>query len=71
MPSGILMHWDLDRGFGFFKRKPDNCFVHVRAFERAALQPVRGQRYYFDTELDREGRERATDLELVPEYAEA
>lgn len=71
MPSGILTNYNFDRGFGFFGRRPRGTFVHFRAFEKAGLNPVLGQAYRYETELDWDGRERAVDVALDDGFAEA
>jgi CspA family cold shock protein len=70
--TGELVKWLPDRGFGFIT--PDSAghdvFVSIDAFRDAGIEaPVRGERFSFNINNDRQGRPRAEDLR--PEGAAA
>ncbi|MTI17093.1 cold shock domain-containing protein [Rhodobacteraceae bacterium RKSG542] len=67
--NGTLKFFNHDRGFGFITPKDGgkDVFVHITAFERAALAvPTEGASLTFETEDDKRGRgKQATQIELV------
>ena len=67
---GKISRWDADRGFGL--ARPDgggrSVFIHIRALESSGLGvgmlPV-GTAVKIETELDRDGRPRASFVEII------
>lgn len=66
--TGALKSWNDERGFGFIT--PDGArqdvFVHISAFPAINGRPLGGERLGFDLELDREGRQRAVHVRVLP-----
>ncbi len=66
--TGTLKSWNDERGFGFIT--PDGArqdvFVHISAFPAINGRPLGGERLGFDLELDREGRQRAVHVRVLP-----
>lgn len=64
MQTAELTYYNPTRGFGFLGHRPDSCFVHAIAFEKAGIEPTLGQTYRFGVSAGLDGRERAVDLAL-------
>ena len=66
--TGTLKSWNDERGFGFIA--PDGArqdvFVHISAVPAINGRPLGGERLGFDLELDREGRQRAVHVRVLP-----
>ena len=68
MANGTVKWFNSTKGFGFIA--PDNggkdVFVHISAVERAGLTGLAdNQKVTFDIESGRDGRERASNLQLA------
>ncbi|MBS8227169.1 cold-shock protein [Vannielia litorea] len=68
MPNGTVKWFNPTKGFGFIA--PDeggkDVFVHISAVERAGLTGLKDdQKISFDLESGRDGRQSATNLELL------
>lgn len=65
--TGTLKSWTDDRGFGFIEADQggQEVFVHIKAFPARAGRPQLNQRVSFEIELNREGKKRARNVELV------
>lgn len=68
MTNGTVKFFNATKGFGFIQ--PDggakDVFVHVSALERSGIRSLAdGQKVTFDTEMDRQGRAAATNLQLA------
>jgi CspA family cold shock protein len=66
MPTGKIMRWNADRGFGFIKPEGggDDVFVHASEFEKAGLDaPKEGDRISYEVKADqRSGKSAAANL---------
>ena len=68
MAKGTVKWFNATKGFGFIRPEggSKDVFVHISAVQRAGLIGLDdGQRVSFDLESGRDGRESATNLELV------
>ena len=68
MATGTVKWFNTTKGFGFIR--PDGAskdvFVHISAVERAGLTTLEdNQKVTFDIESGRDGRQSATNLELL------
>lgn len=65
--TGTLKSWTDDRGFGFIEADQggQEVFVHIKAFPARAGRPQLNQRVSFEIELNRDGKKRARNVELV------
>lgn len=68
MANGTVKWFNATKGFGFIA--PDNggkdVFVHISAVERSGLTGLNdNQKVTFELESGRDGRQSATNLELV------
>jgi CspA family cold shock protein len=68
MANGTVKFFNSTKGFGFIQ--PDNggkdAFVHVTALERAGISGLaEGQKVSYDLERGRDGKESATNLQLL------
>ncbi|MEO1493432.1 MAG: cold-shock protein [Pseudomonadota bacterium] len=68
MPNGTVKWFNATKGFGFIQ--PDggskDVFVHATALERSGIASLPdGQKVSFDLEAGRDGREAATNLQLL------
>ncbi len=66
--NGTVKFFNSTKGFGFIQ--PDDggkdAFVHISAVERAGLPGLNeGQKVSYDVEKGRDGRESATNLQLL------
>ena len=66
--NGTVKFFNTTKGFGFIQ--PDqggkDAFVHISAVERAGLPGLNeGQKVSYDVEKGRDGRESATNLQLL------
>ena len=68
MANGTVKWFNPTKGFGFIQPEggSKDVFVHISAVERAGLSALDdGQKVTFDLEAGRDGRESATNLQLV------
>lgn len=65
--EGAIKSWNDTRGFGFIEptQGGDEVFVHASAFRVRAGRPQLNQRVTFEVELNRDGKKRARNVELV------
>ena len=68
MVNGTVKFFNSTKGFGFIQ--PDtggkDTFVHITAVERAGISGLNeGQKVSYDVERGRDGRESATNLQLL------
>jgi uncharacterized membrane protein YsdA (DUF1294 family)/cold shock CspA family protein len=65
--KGVVKSWNDERGFGFIESDQggQEVFVHIKAFPFRAGRPQLHQRVTFEIELDREGKKRATNVEIA------
>ncbi|PKP79753.1 MAG: cold-shock protein [Alphaproteobacteria bacterium HGW-Alphaproteobacteria-2] len=68
MATGTVKWFNATKGFGFIQ--PDggskDVFVHISAVERAGLRGLDdGQKVSFDMEVGRDGRQSASNLQLM------
>ena len=68
MANGTVKWFNATKGFGFIQ--PDggskDVFVHISAVERAGLRGLDdGQKVSFDMEVGRDGRQSASNLQLI------
>jgi len=68
MTMGTVKFYNDQKGFGFIQ--PDtggkDAFVHVSALERAGISTlVEGQKVSYDLERGRDGKESATNLQVL------
>lgn len=68
MATGTVKWFNATKGFGFIQ--PDggskDVFVHISAVERAGLRGLDdGQKVSFDMEVGRDGRQSASNLQLI------
>jgi CspA family cold shock protein len=66
--NGTVKFFNTTKGFGFIQ--PDqggkDAFVHISAVERAGLSTLNeGQKVSYDVEKGRDGRESATNLQVL------
>ncbi|NIZ15357.1 cold-shock protein [Phaeobacter sp. HF9A] len=68
MANGTVKWFNSTKGFGFIAPEDGgkDIFVHISAVERSGLTGLAdNQKVSFDVEAGRDGRESATNLELV------
>lgn len=68
MANGTVKWFNATKGFGFIEPEGGkrDVFVHISALERAGIQSLSdGAKVTFDVEAGRDGRESATNLQLV------
>ncbi len=68
MATGTVKWFNTTKGFGFIAPEGGNkdVFVHISAVERSGLTGLAdGAKVSFDIETGRDGRESATNLELM------
>lgn len=65
--SGIVKSWNDDRGFGFIEADQggQEVFFHIKAFPSRAGRPQLQQQVSFEIELNKEGKKRARNIEVV------
>lgn len=68
MAQGTVKWFNADKGYGFIA--PDSggkdVFVHITAVERAGLKGLNdNQKIKYELQAGRDGRESASDLELL------
>jgi CspA family cold shock protein len=66
--NGTVKFFNTTKGFGFIQ--PDtggkDAFVHISAVERAGISSLsEGQKVSYDLERGRDGKESATNLQLL------
>ncbi len=68
MANGTVKWFNATKGFGFIQPETGSrdVFLHISAVERAGLNRLdEGQKVTFDIERGRDGRESASNLQLV------
>ena len=68
MATGTVKWFNSTKGFGFIQPEGGgrDVFVHISAVERAGLRGLDdNQKVSFDLEKGRDGRESATNIELL------
>jgi uncharacterized membrane protein YsdA (DUF1294 family)/cold shock CspA family protein len=65
--EGIVKSWNEDRAFGFIEptQGGQEIFLHVSALPARTGRPTLNQRVSFEVELNREGKKRAKNVQLV------
>ena len=65
--EGIVKSWNEDRAFGFIEptQGGQEIFLHVSALPARMGCPTLNQRVSFEVELNREGKKRAKNVQLV------
>lgn len=67
MPTGSIISFKDDRGYGFIRPKDsdENIYVHISALEASGIENVApGQRLTFEI-LSEEGKKSATNIKLL------
>lgn len=74
MPSGRIIKWVKDRGFGFIQSDGDSGnageFVHISAMPDHE-EPKLGQRFDFDRVVGIDGRSKAVNVREVTSWGDA
>ncbi|ORE95603.1 cold-shock protein [Acuticoccus yangtzensis] len=68
MANGTVKWFNATKGFGFIQPESGSrdIFLHISAVERAGLSTVdEGQKVSFEVERGRDGRESASNLQLI------
>ena len=68
MPTGSIISFKEDRGYGFIRPQDggDNVYLHISALEAAGIEKVEaGQRVSYEL-LAKDGKTSATDVKLLP-----
>eukprot|EP00442_Polarella_glacialis_P007012 CAMPEP_0115078226 /NCGR_PEP_ID=MMETSP0227-20121206/17440_1 /TAXON_ID=89957 /ORGANISM="Polarella glacialis, Strain CCMP 1383" /LENGTH=98 /DNA_ID=CAMNT_0002465605 /DNA_START=104 /DNA_END=396 /DNA_ORIENTATION=+ len=68
MPTGVMIRWNADKGFGFIKpdEHGDDLFAHVSSLMDGEGSVRDGDEVRFKIEYDdRKGKDRATNVEVV------
>ena len=68
MATGTVKWFNTTKGFGFIAPEggSKDVFVHISALERSGLTTLEdGAKVSFDNEAGRDGRESATNLQLL------
>ena len=68
MANGTVKWFNATKGFGFIQPESGSrdIFLHISAVERAGLNTVdEGQKVSFEVERGRDGRESASNLQLI------
>lgn len=65
--EGIVKSWNEDRGFGFIEptQGGQEIFLHISALPAHVGRPSLSQRVSFEVELNRDGKKRAKNVQLV------
>lgn len=65
--EGIVKSWNEDRAFGFIEPTQGGqvIFLHISALPERAGRPTLNQRVSFEVELNRDGKKRAKNVQLV------
>jgi len=65
--EGIVKSWNDDRAFGFIEpiQGGQEIFIHISALPARSGRPQLNQRVSFEVELNREGKKRAKNVQLV------
>lgn len=71
MYSGVLVHWDSDRGFGFLRqhRHHGGDFVHASAYRAGGIEPAVGTWYRYALAERQPGKMAAVDITCEPSPA--
>lgn len=67
MPTGSIISFKEDRGYGFIRPKDggDNVYVHISALQAAGVDKVEpGQRLTYEI-LSKDGKISAIDIKLI------
>ncbi len=67
MPTGSIISFKEDRGYGFIRPKDgeDNVYVHISALQASGIKNVKvGQRLSYEI-LSKDGKTSATDIKLL------
>ena len=68
MANGTVKWFNSDKGYGFIAPESGgkDIFLHISAVERAGIRKLNdGQAVSFDIETGRDGRESASNLQLL------
>ena len=68
MPNGTVKWFNTTKGYGFIAPEDGgkDVFVHISAVERSGLTGLKDdQKVSYELQAGRDGRESATDLELL------
>ena len=64
--TGIIVHWNVDKGFGFAKRPfGADIYVHHTALPDDRRDLRVGQKITFEIEIGGDGRRQAVDVQIV------
>ncbi len=67
MPTGSIISFKEDKGYGFIRPKDgaDNVYVHISALNAAGIETIEaGQRLTYDL-LSEDGKKSATNIKLL------
>lgn len=68
MPTGSVISFKADKGYGFIRPKDDgeNVYVHISALQAAGIDTLTaGQRLSYELNTDDNGKISAVDLALL------
>lgn len=68
MPTGSVISFKADKGYGFIRPKEegDNVYVHISALQAASIDTITpGQRLSYDLHTDENGKISAVNLALL------
>lgn len=71
MPTGSIILWKADKGYGFIRPKDsefsgDNVYLHVSALQAVGLETINvAQRVSYELQTGENGKVAATDIKLL------